>query len=44
MKEKKLELNLDKTVYILAGRKDQLSKIKKEIEKFPLTINDSKMK
>ena len=44
MKQKQLELNLDKTVYIFSGKKDQLSKIRKEIEKSPLTINNREMK
>ena len=44
MKEKQLELNLDKTVFIITGRDKQLAKIRKEIEGSPLMINNTVIK
>ena len=44
MKEKQLQLNLDKTVYMICGNNEQVQHVKDQISKTPLIMNDAPMK
>ena len=44
MASKALEVNIDKSVYLLAGRKKNVEKIRQELEREPLLYKGSKIK
>ena len=44
MGSKALEINTDKSVYLLAGKKKNIERIREEIEKEPLVYNGSQIK
>lgn len=44
MKEKQLQLNLDKTVFMICGNNEQVNKIKDQLIESPLTMNSLLMK
>ena len=44
MESKALEVNISKSIFMLAGRKRNVEKIRQEIEKNPIKYNGTKMK
>ena len=44
MASKRLEVNMDKSAYILIGKKKTIERVREEIERKPIMYNNMKMK